>query len=98
MPAQQPAVRRTGRSATTPDARPLPKDNRPGNKPKPERVAPAVRTRPSDQKRAEEARKLPQPFRALAYGTGVVIGTSVKVAEAGWNFAKRILKRDSDKR
>ena len=119
MPAQQPEVRRSNRSAATPDAPPsrvspsggpdtedagkrraVPKDNRPGNKPKrdqdkpnPERVATDLRTRPLDNQDAEEARGLPQPFRTVAYGAGVVLGTGVKLAEVGWNTAGRAVRR-----
>ena len=62
----------------------VPRDNRPGNPPKraqnkptPARSAATVKT--------EERTSLPQPLRAVAYGTGFVLGTGARLAEKAWH-------------
>lgn len=61
----------------------LPKDNRPGNRPKRAQEKPTS-ARTASTLKSDERKPLPQPLRAVAYGTGFVLGTGARLAEKAW--------------
>lgn len=61
----------------------VPKDNRPGNRPK-QAQRKATPARAAATPSTEPRKSLPQPLRAIAYGTGFVLGTGARIAEKAW--------------
>jgi hypothetical protein len=89
QPDRDTGQRRRSAPKTSPANRPT----RAQDKASPPRAAtPSVRTLPRDTHEADE-RSLPQPFHALAFGVGAVIGTTTKLAEEAWHAGGRLLDR-----
>jgi len=65
----------------------VPKDNRPGNRPKQAQKTPKP-ARAAATPNTEQRKPLPQPLRAVAYGVGFVLGTGARIAEKAWRAVR----------